>query len=72
MCECKDAVNKHLSSKNARLAEISMMNMETGKVRQSIVIKTECVDRSARRWTKAVAPTFCPFCGEKYVVEGAE
>jgi hypothetical protein len=69
MCDCKNAVNKGLAEKNAHLEEISLMNMATGRVRQSIVIKTERVDRSIKRWTKAVVPTYCPFCGKKYVIE---
>ena len=65
MCDCKEKVNAYLVEKNAELAEVSLMNMATGKVRQSLVIKTAKLDRSIRKWTKAMVPAYCPFCGEK-------
>lgn len=61
-CECVDQINENLKPKNTRLSEVSMMNMTTGNVRQSLIIATERIERG-KKYVKYGVPSFCPFCG---------
>jgi len=66
MCECIDKVNEQLAEKNLTLRQVSLINMTTGKVRQSLVMPVERLrSEGARSKTKHVIPSYCPFCGEK-------
>jgi len=66
MCECREKVNKLLAEHNATLHEVSVINMKTGKVRQSIAIQTERLYREKKYKKQTMIPTFCPFCGDRY------
>lgn len=65
MCDCTKTMNKLLAEHNTTLTEHSMINITTGKMRQSIAICTEKLNRKDRQKAKVVLPSFCPFCGEK-------
>lgn len=66
---CIKQVDKTLSPHNTRLKLGVMFNVLTGREREVLLIATEKVDPSKRRWMKNVAATYCPFCGKK-IVEG--
>jgi hypothetical protein len=64
MCECMKKVDEELARSNTVLDKQALINMETGGVRETIVIATLRRDRSQRRTkVKKIIPTFCPFCG---------
>jgi hypothetical protein len=65
MCKCVERVNKQLAEHNTRLDELSMMNMTTGKCRQSIHVATCKIERRKGK-AKKMLVTFCPFCGKRY------
>lgn len=65
MCDCVKRVNEGLAASNACLAEITLMNFETGKMRQSLRVMTERLSSKTKKWTRSVIPNYCPFCGEK-------
>jgi len=64
VCTCIARVNKQLKQHNTCLEQVSMVNFETGKVRQSLQITTAKIERK-RGKPKVVLPTFCPFCGKR-------
>lgn len=64
MCNCIKAVNKKLAESNTVLDEISLVNLETGKVRQSLHVATKKLERK-RGKAKMICVTFCPFCGKR-------
>lgn len=45
MCWCTTKVNEQLAKKNLILREVVLMNMATGKVRQSLVLPVERLRR---------------------------
>jgi hypothetical protein len=57
-------MNKALEQYNTVLSEVSMLNMRTGKCRQSLIIASQKRERK-RGKAKVVLPTFCPFCGKR-------
>jgi hypothetical protein len=66
MCDCITLVNQRLAENNTVLSETSMINMKTGSIRQSLIIRTERLSRDKPRTrVKMVIPSFCPFCGER-------
>lgn len=66
MCKCIDRVNKELEQYNTSLTQVSMLNMKTGKCRQSLTVGTQRRLRMAKPTkVKVVLPTFCPFCGKR-------
>jgi hypothetical protein len=66
MCKCVAKVNKLLAASNTRLDQCSLINMETGQVRESLKIATCRADpRNKRTKVKTLCPSFCPFCGER-------
>lgn len=73
MCDCTAKVNAQLEPENTTLREVSMINMKSGAVRQSLVIATERL-RSEKKRTrvKTVLPSFCPFCGARYSPQPVE
>lgn len=65
MCDCIAKVDEWLKGQNACLDTISLINFDTNTVRESLRIPTQRRDRSVKKWTRNVIPTFCPFCGVK-------
>ena len=66
MCECADKVDAMLAESNTTLDRASMVNMESGKCRQSLIVATVRLDSSKKHTkVKRVIPSFCPFCGKK-------
>lgn len=63
MCDCIERVNKSLAEHNTCLSEVSMVNFQTGGVRQSLTIGTSKLERKKGK-AKIVLPSYCPFCGE--------
>ncbi|MFH5927426.1 hypothetical protein [Roseomonas xinghualingensis] len=58
MCKCIEEVNAFLAPYNTELViEI---------FRGTIVVETQKKENRVRGRAKAMLPTFCPFCGEKY------
>jgi len=73
MCDCAAKVNERLAESNTALSETSLINMKTGAIRQSLIVKTERLSRDKpRSKVKTVLPSFCPFCGERYKPEPVE
>lgn len=64
MCECIDKVDEQLKPEGLYLETISMLNMSTGKARETVFCNTQRLVRSKAK-RKKVVPTFCPFCGER-------
>lgn len=72
MCDCVALVNAHLAPSNTVLDECSMVNFKTGKVRQSLQIKTCKLSRTNKRTrVRTMIPSFCPFCGVKIAASEA-
>lgn len=72
MCECIAKANAQLEAQNLILREVSLINMTTGSVRQSLVLPVERLRGDGKRSkTKHVIPSYCPFCGERYQREQA-
>lgn len=66
MCDCTEKVNKMLAESNTVLDRISMLNIESGRCRESLVIAASRLDNSQKRSRiKKMLPSYCPFCGEK-------
>lgn len=58
MCECIGKVNKQLAENNLTLREISLIDMTTGKVRQSLVLPIERLRSDGpRSKTKYIVPS---------------
>lgn len=66
MCDCIKRVNAKLAEHNTCLAEVSMVNMKTGKCRQSIQVSTMKLSRLKKGKPKVMLPTYCPFCGRPH------
>lgn len=65
MCSCVSKVDKVLAKYNTALTKTSLINMKTGRVRESILIATHRRDgRERRSKVKLMLPSFCPFCGK--------
>ena len=46
MCKCVERMNKKLADHNTHIPQVTMVNMETGKARQSLTIVTQKHSRS--------------------------
>lgn len=71
MCKCLSKVRKILAKSNTRVDMVSLVNFKTGKIRESLKIATARIDRRQRTKVRTLLPSFCPFCGEKYLKENA-
>lgn len=65
MCDCLDKVNKKFEPEGLALPVISMLNMTSGKARETVYMQTDRLKIGSRVKRKKVVPTYCPFCGEK-------
>jgi hypothetical protein len=68
MCDCITEMNTMLKPHNTRISVGIAFNTKAGTSRAYPVIDTEKIDKQDRK-RKAVQPipTYCPFCGERYV-----
>jgi hypothetical protein len=67
MCNCNERVNEKLKEKNARLAFSFCLSSDLSEADAMLMIQTEKVNKAYRGKIPTVIPTFCPFCGVKYV-----
>lgn len=65
MCKCADKVNEKLKAEGLALPMVAMLNMETGKARETVYMQTERLKTASRVKRRKVIPTYCPFCGDK-------
>lgn len=69
MCDCVGKVEEELNKKNTTLTMATMVNMENGKCRQSLMMATERLRtdtyQNSRTKIVRVMPSFCPFCGAR-------
>lgn len=64
-CDCLNKVNAELKQHGLRLSTCVLLNMETGKSRESVFMTTEKLAPRSKTKRSTVCPTFCPFCGER-------
>lgn len=64
-CKCIAKVNAHIKERGLCLSIGCLVNMKTGKSRESTYMTTERLERGSRVKRNNVYPTFCPFCGER-------
>lgn len=62
MCDCADKMNEALKPHNTRLSSLTQIT-STMDLRARIQVATEKIDSKVRKPARAVAATFCPFCG---------
>lgn len=67
MCDCYDAINKELETKNTRLEPAWLI--VDGKWIATPMIVTQKLDDKKRGKAINLFPSYCPFCGEQYKME---
>lgn len=64
-CRCIAKVNNQIKERGLRLSIGCLVNIKTGKSRESTYMTTERLERGSRIERRNVYPTFCPFCGQR-------
>jgi len=72
MCNCISEINKKLeeSNLNTRIKEPIILGNNMELQGSKVQIVTEKVDSKIRKKAVAMFSSFCPFCGDKYIVKG--
>jgi hypothetical protein len=68
MCNCIEAMDKHLAKVNTRIGMALMVNVMTGRkaeMQARPIVVTVKVDEKKRGRPKTALASFCPFCGIK-------
>lgn len=67
-CECLQNIDENLEKQNLRIKSICITNFTTGELTYLPLLQTEKIDSSIRGTkTRTVVPSYCPFCGTKYL-----
>lgn len=66
MCGCIDEMNEKLAEHNTKLG-LTFGFGRDGSSSTFPHIMTEKVEKRVRKGPALAIPTFCPFCGERYV-----
>ncbi|MGO1079917.1 hypothetical protein [Inquilinus sp. CA228] len=69
MCDCIDKVNELLKPRNGQLDLMFIVDRDSGAVRDVPCIQTMKLNLRGRVKPPSMAPTFCPFCGQRYQPE---
>lgn len=71
MCNCLTLLNQRLAKEqiNTKITSHSVVNFETGHIRTTVGIDTEKRDPRNKEKKRIILPTFCPFCGKRYVMK---
>lgn len=66
ICDCASKMNKELEKKNGQL-DMAVFIMKGIALPQIATLK---VNTKLREKPPLVVPTYCPFCGQKYELDG--
>lgn len=67
ICGCIGAINDHLKQHNTQLATSFSLAPDGGDAAELPIIAVEKIDTKKRGRPVHIVPTFCPFCGTKYL-----
>lgn len=68
-CDCIELTNKALAEHNTELGLNFQINRQTGGITTYIAIHTTIVEKKRGARPVSILPTFCPFCGTRYLPE---
>lgn len=72
-CDCLVQLNTLLAERgeNTIIGDSLVLDFESGKTRSVVEIATYKWDTKSREKKRGMIPTFCPFCGTRYVADDA-